>query len=407
MTTKRSVSPEPLTEENNNKQPRTESTEEEGPAPPPSAEITQPTTETPDDVLAPVSDDAEIQDAPPVEPTPEESAAEEKGKEVEEPPLVQRGTGIKVEELDNIKVEYEQGTRLVGWPEDEQDEVLYPFDAKLNEKVYIWKGDITTLEVDCIVNAANKSLLGGGGVDGAIHSAAGKSLLLECAELKGAATGETKLTSGHRLPALKIAHTVGPIYSRQKKRESEELLRSCYRGTLDLCVENGLKSVAFSGISTGVYGYPIEDAARVACDEVRKFLESDKGEKIDQVIFCNFRPVDVASYVDNLPSYFPPPPPSAEPAPAASTSNEGETTEPSTGEGAEQEGSGPATDKRPDDVDEPMNSAEEPNAAPEGSKGEEGKDSTSEGKGKVPEGRASRRKSGKHTHGGGAAPPAA
>ena len=117
-------------------------------------------------------------------------------------------------------------------------------------------------------------------VDGAIHSAAGPSLRKECQKLHGADTGETKLTSGHRLPALHIAHTVGPVYYSDRKRQCEKQLRSCYRGPLDLCVENGLKSVAFSGISTGIYGYPIEDAALVACDEVRKFLQSEKGEKV-------------------------------------------------------------------------------------------------------------------------------
>ncbi|GJN88443.1 hypothetical protein Rhopal_001409-T1 [Rhodotorula paludigena] len=216
-----------------------------------------------------------------------------------------RREGIKVDSLKTIREMYEDGA-LQGY--DDKDDVVYDYDATLNDKVVIWRGDITTLEVDCIVNAANKSLLGGGGVDGAIHSAAGLGLLRECRTLNGANTGETKLTGGHRLPAKHIAHTVGPIYSRGKRDESERLLRSCYSSTLELCVENGLRTVAFSGISTGIYGYPLDPAAEVACDEVRKFLTGEKGGEIDKVIFCVFRQVDVNSYLDNVPAYFPPSP---------------------------------------------------------------------------------------------------
>ncbi|GAA5957969.1 hypothetical protein JCM21900_005572 [Sporobolomyces salmonicolor] len=223
----------------------------------------------------------------------------------EGPTEKKRKEGVKVEELHTLAQAYEDGS-LQGY--DDPDDLVYPFSKALNDKVILWRGDITKLEVDCIVNAANRSLLGGGGVDGAIHSAAGPALYDECETLNGASTGETKLTGGHRLPARYIAHTVGPIYSRNKKAECEEKLRSCYRGTMELCVEKGIKSVAFSGISTGIYGYPLDDAASVACDEVRKFLEGPDGGKIDHVIFCNFRQIDVNAYLDNVPAYFPPPP---------------------------------------------------------------------------------------------------
>ncbi|GAA6059429.1 hypothetical protein JCM10212_003661 [Sporobolomyces blumeae] len=235
----------------------------------------------------------------------------------EEPP---KPEGIKIAGLDPIRAMYAVKS-LQGFPEDEQDEVFYPYSDKHNDKVIIWRGDITTLQVDCIVNAANKSLLGGGGVDGAIHKAAGPRLYEECKTLGGAETGETRLTSAYRLPATWIAHTVGPIYSRMGKQTSEAKLRSCYRTTLDLCVEKGIKSVAFSGISTGVYGYPLDDAASIACDEVRKFLDGPDGDKIDHVVFCNFRQVDVNAYLDNLPSYFPPPRPTPMETDSASTSH--------------------------------------------------------------------------------------
>lgn len=123
------------------------------------------------------------------------------------------------------------------------DDEMYPYDAALNEKVVIWKGDITTLSVDAIVNAANSRLLGGGGVDGAIHRAAGEGLYDECLLLNGAETGESKITGGHDLPSLKVIHTVGPIYSRSRKSECQALLRSCYSSTLQLAVDNDCKTL--------------------------------------------------------------------------------------------------------------------------------------------------------------------
>ena len=143
----------------------------------------------------------------------------------------------------------------------------------LGGRVKTVQGDITTLAVDAIVNAANRTLLGGGGVDGAIHRAAGPGLLEECRGLDGCGTGEAKITGGHRLPARHVIHTVGPVWHGGDHGEPV-LLAACYRNSLRLAAEHGLRTVAFPAISTGVYGYPPEAAARVAQAEVRAFLEA-------------------------------------------------------------------------------------------------------------------------------------
>lgn len=172
----------------------------------------------------------------------------------------------------------------------------------LNDIISHIRHDITKLEVGCIVNAANKSLLGGGGVDGSIHRAAGPDLLEECHTLDGCDTGDAKITDGYELPAKKIAHAVGPIYWELNQDEAEELLRSCYRRSLELAVEHGQRSIAFPAISTGAYGYPHGDAAVAAIDEVGKFLrEGDNISKFDRVIFCSFLVVDVKPYEHTLP----------------------------------------------------------------------------------------------------------
>ena len=143
-------------------------------------------------------------------------------------------------------------------------------------------GDITKLEVDAIVNAANTTLLGGGGVDGAIHRAAGPELVAECRTLGGCQPGEAKITRGYRLPTRFVIHTVGPIW-RGGKNGEPEILTNCYRNSLQLGAENGIKTIAFPAISCGAYGYPIEAAAQTALKTTREFLASE--DKIDKVTF--------------------------------------------------------------------------------------------------------------------------
>jgi len=165
-------------------------------------------------------------------------------------------------------------------------------------KVSATKGDITRQQADAIVNAANNSLLGGGGVDGAIHRAAGPELLAECRTLGGCPTGQAVTTRGYRLPARWVIHTVGPVWHDGKANE-DALLASCYRNSLALAAQHNLHTIAFPAISTGAYGFPPERAAGIAVTEVKKFLEQDTS--IEEVIFVCFGPDTYKIYREALP----------------------------------------------------------------------------------------------------------
>ena len=160
-------------------------------------------------------------------------------------------------------------------------------------RIAIVHGDITTLEVDAIVNAANTTLLGGGGVDGAIHRAAGPELLVECRTLGGARTGEAKVTRGYRLPARWVIHAVGPVWGGGGRAE-DGLLAACYRESLARAAEVGARSVAFPAISTGAYGFPLERATRIALREVGAVLAVDA--RVERVVFCCFSAGDLRTY---------------------------------------------------------------------------------------------------------------
>ena len=161
------------------------------------------------------------------------------------------------------------------------------------KRIELIKGDITILDVEAIVNAANKSLLGGGGVDGAIHSAAGPELLNECKTLNGCETGQSKITNGYRLKAKHVIHTVGPVWY-GGYRDEPSLLASCYNSSLSLAKEKKIKSVAFPGISTGAYGFPKDLAAMIAVNETKRFL--NKNSYPEKVIFVTFHDDNYETY---------------------------------------------------------------------------------------------------------------
>ncbi|HMB65254.1 MAG TPA: O-acetyl-ADP-ribose deacetylase [Patescibacteria group bacterium] len=168
----------------------------------------------------------------------------------------------------------------------------------MTAEIKIIQGDVTQIKADAVVNAANKFLAPGGGVAGAIHYAAGPQLTAKCRELGGCETGEAKITPGYELPASYVIHTVGPVYG-QEGGEEEELLASCYRESLALAEEYGLKSIAFPGISTGAFGYPKEKAFRVAVDTIKTFLE-EKNSSLKEVILAGFTSEDVKLYKNVL-----------------------------------------------------------------------------------------------------------
>eukprot|EP01089_Gocevia_fonbrunei_P008572 TRINITY_DN2026_c0_g1_i1.p1 TRINITY_DN2026_c0_g1~~TRINITY_DN2026_c0_g1_i1.p1 ORF type:complete len:760 (+),score=307.47 TRINITY_DN2026_c0_g1_i1:53-2332(+) len=178
--------------------------------------------------------------------------------------------------------------------------VKYKADPELNKKMIIWRGDITSLEIDAVVNAANRSLLGGGGIDGAIHSAAGHDLYMECKQLNGCETGGCKISRAYNLPAKYVLHTVGPV------GEKPKALRAAYLNCLTVAVRHNVKVLAFCGISTGIYGYPLMNASIVALDTVRRWLDKDDNRnKIDKIIFCTFLEKELQCYEYLTQGYFP------------------------------------------------------------------------------------------------------
>lgn len=204
-----------------------------------------------------------------------------------------------VSEIPSIALLYRH-KRLLPPPSIEGVQAATPSQV-LNNKIGIFRGDITKLRVDAIVNAANASLRGGGGVDGAIHRAAGRELLAECRSLGGCDTGDAKITDAYNLPCKKVIHAVGPVYKSSRPNQSASLLESCYTTSLRLAAQNDCKSIAFSALSTGIYGYPSQDAAQVAIGAVDDFLRGPDGDKIERVIFCTFEMKDVHAYNDWIP----------------------------------------------------------------------------------------------------------
>nr|XP_039335282.1 ADP-ribose glycohydrolase MACROD2 isoform X2 [Saimiri boliviensis boliviensis] len=187
--------------------------------------------------------------------------------------------------------------------DEENTQEISQMKKSLAEKVSLYRGDITLLEVDAIVNAANASLLGGGGVDGCIHRAAGPCLLAECRNLNGCDTGHAKITCGYDLPAKYVIHTVGPIARGHINGSHKEDLANCYKSSLKLVKENNIRSVAFPCISTGIYGFPNEPAAVIALNTIKEWLAKNHHE-VDRIIFCVFLEVDFKIYKKKMNEFF-------------------------------------------------------------------------------------------------------
>jgi len=171
-----------------------------------------------------------------------------------------------------------------------------------NSTIALVQADITRLQVDAIVNAANETLLGGGGVDGAIHNAAGPELMEECEALDGCDTGDAKITGAYDLPCKAVIHAVGPVYFLTRRHGLHEvLLRSCYRRSLELAEQHQMTSIAFPALSTGVYGYPSDEAAETAISEVRNFLDEGNAKHLQHIVFCNFMDRDQMAYLETIP----------------------------------------------------------------------------------------------------------
>ncbi|KAF8517757.1 A1pp-domain-containing protein [Hysterangium stoloniferum] len=215
---------------------------------------------------------------------------------------------IEISSILTLKQLYKKGTLL-----KPKTVPLYSPSSSLLDRVALLQGDLTKVAADAIVNAANETLLGGGGVDGAIHRAAGPQLLEECETLHGAETGQAKITKGYNLPAKHVIHTVGPIYSSSRVETVSKQLASCYRNSLKLAIDNSLSSIAFCCVSTGVYEYPITDATHIALKETRQFLESPENEMarpmcsktLTKLIFVVWNDRDRDVYYEFLPLYFP------------------------------------------------------------------------------------------------------
>ncbi|KAM6128530.1 ADP-ribose glycohydrolase MACROD2 [Pterocles gutturalis] len=227
----------------------------------------------------------------------------------------------------------------------------------LSKKVSLYRGDITLLEVDAIVNAANSSLLGGGGVDGCIHRAAGPCLVAECRNLSGCETGQAKITCGYDLPAKYVIHTVGPIARGHLTDTHKENLANCYKSSLKLAKENNIRSIAFPCISTGIYGFPNEPAAVIALNTVKDWLTKNQNE-VDRIIFCVFLEVDYKIFKKKMGEFFP-----------LDDTNEEENDMSEETEGLEQKGQPPSPTK---------SKGEQPEDDAEGGNGTEEKQNTEE-----------------------------